>query len=177
VIPKLPIQLRAVAGRVRGNAIPPEERFYLAGAGPRGEWASRWFRSRGSLPTHWIAALGGDGDVRAFADTRPAGSTLLAFNAETRSSRLIPSWVPVLKTLRVPVLDPRASLFADAGQVSEGNPTLHDMAADFGVGIRTKPLFRNHLVLRTDFPFLLTPPLPGERRWKLRAVFSVGEAF
>jgi len=177
VIPKLPLSLRAAAGRVRGDAIPPEERFYLAGAGPRGEWASRWFRSRGTLPTHWVAALGGDGDVRAFADTRPSGSTLVAFNAETRSSRLIPSWVPVLRRLRVPVLDPRASLFADAGQVSDGNPTLRGMAADFGVGIRTAPLFRNHLVLRTDFPLLRTPPLPGERRWKLRAVFSVGEAF
>ncbi|HXF59228.1 MAG TPA: M1 family metallopeptidase, partial [Candidatus Saccharimonadales bacterium] len=61
-VPKLPIQLRAVAGRVRGDAIPPEERFYLAGAGPRGEWASRWFRSRGTIPTRWTAALGGDGN-------------------------------------------------------------------------------------------------------------------
>src|SRR6185369_1290564 len=46
VIPKLPLNLRVAAGRVRGLAIPPEERFYLAGAGPRGEWANRWFRSR-----------------------------------------------------------------------------------------------------------------------------------
>jgi len=177
VLPKLPIQLRAVAGRVRGDAIPPEERFFLAGAGPRGEGASRWFRSRGTLPTHWIAALGGDGNVRAFTDTRPAGSTLVAFNAESRSSRLIPSWIPGLSKLRVPVLDPRASLFADAGQVTDGDPTLRGMAADFGVGLRSKPLFRSHLVLRADFPLLRTPPLPGERRWKLRALLSVGEAF
>jgi hypothetical protein len=177
VIPKLPLLLRAAAGRVRGSAIPPEERFYLAGAGPRGEWASRWFRSRGTLPTRWVAALGGDGNVRAFADTRPSGTTLVAFNVESRSNRLIPSWVPGLRKLRVPVLDPRASLFADAGRVSEGNPTLRDMAADFGVGIRTKPLFRNRLVVRTDFPLLRTPSLPGERPWKFRALFSVGEAF
>ena len=51
------------------------------------------------------------------------------------------------------------------------------MAADFGVGVRTKPLFRNHLVVRADLPFLRTPPEPGDRPWKLRAVFSVGEAF
>ena len=75
------------------------------------------------------------------------------------------------------MLDPRTSLFGDAGKVSEGAITLRDLAADFGAGFRTKPLFRNHLVLRTDLPLLRTPPEPGERPWKLRALFSVGEAF
>ncbi|HYQ95789.1 MAG TPA: M1 family metallopeptidase, partial [Candidatus Eisenbacteria bacterium] len=177
VIPKFPLQLRAVAGRVRGGDVPPEERFYLAGAGPRGEWSSRWFRSRGTIPTHWIAALGGDGNVRAFADTRPSGRTLVALNAESRSGRFLPAWVPVLGKLRVPVIEPRTSLFADIGKVSEGGIILRDLAADFGVGVRTKPLFRNHLTLRTDLPLYRTPPEAGERPWKLRAVLSVGEAF
>ena len=176
-IPKFPLELRAAVGRVRGTAIPLEERFYLAGAGPRGEWASRWFRSRGTLPTHWVAALGGDGNVRGFADTRPSGRNLVAVNAESRSSRLIPSWVPIVSKLRVPVLDLRSSLFADAGQVSEKEIALSDLAADFGIGFRTKPLFRNHLILRSDLPLFRTPPEAGERPWKLRAVFSVGEAF
>jgi peptidase M1-like protein len=178
VIPKFPLLLRAAAGRVRGGAlVPPEERFYLAGAGPRGEWNSRWFRSRGTIPTRWTAALGGDGNVRAFADTRPSGRTLVALNAESRSGRLIPSWIPLLSRLRIPVLDPRSSLFADLGQVSENRLDLNDLAADLGVGFRTKPLFRNHLVLRTDLPLWRTPAQDGERPWKLRAVFSVGEAF
>ncbi len=177
VIRRLPLLLRLAAGRVRGGAIPPEERFYLAGAGPRGEWASRWFRSRGALPARWNAALGGDGNVRGFADTRPSGAALVALNAESRSSRLVPAWVPLVGKLRVPVLEPRSSLFVDAGQVSEGPIALRDFAADFGVGFRTRPLFRNHLTLRTDLPLLRTPPETGERPWKLRAVFSVGEAF
>jgi len=178
VIPKLPLSLRVVAGRVRGAAIPREERFYLAGAGPRGEWASRWFRSRGTIPTRWKAALGGDGNVRGFADTRPSGTTLLAANAEIRTGRLIPAWVPYLSKLKIPGLEPRASLFADAGQVTDGGKiAIRDGAADFGVGFRTKPLFRNHLVLRTDLPLWRSPPEPGEKPWKLRAVFSVGEAF
>ncbi|HYQ89764.1 MAG TPA: M1 family aminopeptidase, partial [Candidatus Binatia bacterium] len=179
VIPKLPIQLRLVAGRVQGDAIPPEERFYLAGAGPRGEWASRWFRSRGTIPTRWTAALGGDGNVRAFADTVRSGAKLMAMNVEIRSGRLVPSWVPLFGALKIPVIEPRSSLFADAGQVTSqyGSLSLWDMAADFGVGLRTKPLFRNHLVLRTDLPLWRTPPELGERPWKLRAVFSVGEAF
>jgi len=178
VIPGFPLLLRAAAGRVRGGAlVPPEERFYLAGAGPRGEWQSRWFRSRGTIPTHWTAVLGGDGNVRAFADTRPSGRTLVALNAESRSGRLVPSWIPLLSRLRIPVLDPRSSLFADMGQVSENRLDRNDLAADLGVGFRTKPLFRNHLVLRTDLPFWRTPVQDGERPWKLRAVFSVGEAF
>jgi len=178
VIPKLPLSLRVVAGRVRGAAIPREERFYLAGAGPRGEWASRWFRSRGTIPTRWKAALGGDGNVRGFADTRPSGTTLLAANAEIRTGRLVPAWVPYLSKLKIPVLEPRTSLFADAGQVTDGGKiAIRDGAADFGVGFRTKPLFRNHLVLRTDLPLWRSPPEPGEKPWKLRAVFSVGEAF
>jgi len=176
-LPRFPIVLRAAVGRVRGSAIPPEERFYLAGAGPRGEWGSRWFRSRGTIPTHWNAALGGDGNVRAFADTRPSGTTLVAVNAESRSSRLIPAWVPVLSKLHIPVIEPRSSVFADAGEVSDGDVALRDMAADLGVGIRTKPLFRSHLTLRADLPLYRTPPEPGENPWKLRAVFSVGEAF
>ncbi len=176
-IPKLPIQLRVVAGRVRGDAIPPEERFYLAGAGPRGEWASRWFRSRGTIPTRWDAALGGDGNVRAFADTLRSGTKLLALNAEIRSGRLVPSWVPLLGALKIPVIEPRSSLFYDVGQVTTWRLSLWDMDADFGVGFRTKPLFRNHLVLRADLPLWRSPPEPGERPWKLRAVFSVGEAF
>ncbi len=177
VIRKVPLLLRVAAGHVQGTAIPPEERFYLAGAGPRGEWASRWFRSRGTIPTRWTAALGGDGNVRAFADVRPSGRTLLAANVESRSGRLIPAWVPLLGKLRVPVLEPRASLFADVGKVTEGALVLRDLAGDFGVGIRTKPLFRNHLVLRTDLPFYRTPPEPGEKPWRPRAVVSVGEAF
>jgi hypothetical protein len=178
VIPKLPLSVRLVAGRVRGAAIPFEERFFLAGAGPRGEWASRWFRSRGTIPTRWNAALGGDGNVRAFADTRPSGTTLIATNAEIRTGRLVPAWVPYLSRLKIPVLEPRTSLFADAGQVTDtGKIGVRDAAADFGVGFRTKPLFRNHLVLRTDLPLWRSPPEPGERPWKLRAVFSVGEAF
>jgi hypothetical protein len=176
-IPKFPLKLRMAVGRVRGTAVPPEERFYLAGAGPRGEWANRWFRSRGTIPTRWIAALGGDGNVRGFADSRPSGSTLVALNAESRSSRLVPAWIPVLGKLRVPVVDPRSSLFADVGQVSEGGVAFSDLAADFGIGFRTKPLFRNHLILRTDLPLFRTPPEAGERQWKLRAVVSVGEAF
>jgi hypothetical protein len=177
VIPKLPLSLRLVAGRVRGAAIPPEERFYLAGAGPRGEWASRWFRSRGTIPTRWTAALGGDGNVRAFADTRPSGAKLVALNAEIRTGRLVPSWVPLLGTPKIPVIDPRSSLFADAGRVTDGSLALRDVAADFGVGFRTKALIRNHLVLRTDLPLWRSPPEAGERPWKLRAVFSVGETF
>ena len=177
VIPKLPLWLRAAAGRVRGSAIPTEERFYLAGAGPRGEWASRWFRSRGTIPTHWNAALGGDGNVRAFADDRPSGATLVAVNAESRASRLLPSWIPFLGKLRVPILDPRSSLFADAGQVTDGDVAVRDFSADLGVGVRTKPLFRNHLVLRADLPVWRSPAEAGEKPWKLRAVVSVGEAF
>lgn len=176
-VPGLPMQFRAVAGHVRGGAVPPEERFYLAGAGPRGEWSSRWFRSRGTIPAHWVAALGGDGNVRAFADTRPTGSTLVALNVESRSSRFLPAWVPLLDKLRIPVIEPRTSLFADLGRVGEGGIALRDLAADFGVGIRTKPLIRNHLTLRADLPFYRTPLEPGEKPWKLRAVFSVGEAF
>ena len=177
VVPKLPIQLRAVAGRVRGDAIPPEERFYLAGAGPRGEWASRWFRSRGTIPTRWTAALGGDGNVRGFADARPSGRKLVALNAEIRTGRLAPAWIPLLGALRIPVIEPHSSLFADAGQVTDETLALRDVAADFGVGFRTKPLVRNHLVLRADLPVWRSPPEAGERPWKLRAVVSVGEAF
>ena len=177
VIPKLPLLFRVAAGRVRGSAVPPEERFQLAGAGPRGEWASRWFRSRGTIPTRWTAAFGGDGNVRAFADARPSGRTLVAANVESRSSRFIPAWVPLLSKLRVPVLEPRTSLFADVGKVSEGDLALRDFAADFGVGIRTKPLFRNHLIVRCDLPFYRTPPEPGEKPWRIRGVVSVGEAF
>ena len=176
-IPKLPLLLRVAGGRVFGEAVPPEERLYLAGAGPRGEFTSRWFRSRGTLPTRWVAAYGGDGNVRGFADTRPSGRSLIAVNAEIRSGRLVPSWVPVLRKLRVPVLEPKASLFADAGRVSEGNITIRDLAADFGIGIRTKPLVRGHFSPRVDLPLFRTPPEPGERPWKLRAVVSVGEAF
>ncbi len=176
-IPKFPLQFRAVAGRVRGGAVPPEERFYLAGAGPRGEWASRWFRSRGTIPTRWTAALGGDGNVRGFADARPSGTTLFALNAESRSSRLIPAWVPGLRKLRIPVLELRSSLFADAGQVSEGGIRISGLAADLGVGLRTKPLFRGHFTPRVDLPLLRTPPEAGERPWRFRAVVSVGEAF
>jgi aminopeptidase N len=176
-IPAFPLQLRAVLGHVRGGAIPSEERLYLAGAGPRGEWSSRWFRSRGTIPTHWVAALGGDGNVRAFADTRPSGRALVALNVESRSSRFLPAWVPVLNKLRVPVIEPRSSLFADIGKVGEGGIALRDLAADFGVGVRTKPLMRGHLTLRADLPLFRTPPEAGERPWKVRAVFSVGETF
>ena len=144
----------------------------------RGEWNSRWFRSRGTIPTRWVAALGGDGNVRGFADTRPSGRTLLAVNVESRSSRLVPAWIPVLHKLRLPVLDPRSSLFADLGKVQESDESLlSNMAADFGVGIRTRPLIRNRLTLRVDMPFFRTPPRPDESRWRLRGVFSVGEAF
>ncbi len=177
-IPKIPLALRAVYGRARGDAIPPEERFYLAGAGPRGEWGSRWFRSRGSIPAHWVAAEGGGGNVRAFADRRPSGTDLVAFNVETRSSRLVPAWIPVLSRLRVPFLDPRSSVFADLGKTTDHPSDLWtDMSADLGVGIRTRALLRNHLVLRCDVPLFRTPPLPEESRWKLRGVFSIGEAF
>lgn len=177
-IPKLPLALRAVYGRVRGDAVPPEERFYLAGAGPRGEWASRWFRSRGTIPTRWTAALGGEGNVRAFADRRPSGRALFAANVESRSNRLVPEWVPYLTRVRIPILEPRSSLFADWGKVGEDSgDLLHDMAADFGVGFRTKPLVRNRLVVRLDLPVFRTPPTPEESRWKLRSVISIGEAF
>ena len=91
------------------------------GAGPRGEWASRWFRSRGTIPTRWNAALGGEGNVRAFADIRPSGTTLVAVNAETRMSRFLPAWIPYLGKLKIPVLEPRTSLFADAGEVTDGS--------------------------------------------------------
>ena len=177
-IPQFPLSLRAAYGRVRGGSVPPEERFYLAGAGPRGEWNSRWFRSRGTIPSHWVAALGGDGNVRGFADSRPSGRTLVAVNVESRSGRMIPAWIPVIHKLRVPVLDPRSSLFADVGKVGDGDESLFsNMAADFGVGIRTRPLIRNHLTLRVDLPFFRTPPEPDENRWRLRGVLSVGEAF
>jgi len=177
-VPKLPLALRAVYGRVRGDAVPPEERFGLAGAGPRGEWGSRWFRSRGTIPTRWSAALGGDGNVRAFADERPSGRALFALNAEARFTRLFPAWAPGLAHVRVPVLDPRPSLFADWGNVAENSDGLfHGMRADFGVGLRTKPLFKNRLVLRVDAPIYRSPPRPDEDRFRLRGVFSVGEAF
>jgi hypothetical protein len=125
-----------------------------------------------------VAALGGDGNVRGFADTRPSGRTLLAVNVESRSSRLVPAWIPVIHWLRLPVLDPRSSVFVDLGKVQDGDESLFsNMAADFGVGFRTRPLIRNHLTLRVDLPFFRTPPGSEESRWKLRGVFSVGEAF
>ncbi len=177
-IPELPLSVRLVLGRVRGGAIPPEERFYLAGAGPRGEWGSRWFRSSGTIPTRWTAALGGDGNVRAFADARPSGNALFALNVESRSSRLVPSWIPILRRLRVPVIEPRSSVFADLGKVgADSRHLLTNMAFDFGVGVRTKPLVRNRLTVRVDVPVLRTPPGAGEGRWKPRAIVSIGEAF
>ena len=176
-IPKVPLLFRAAYGRVGGGRVPPEERFYLAGAGPRGEWNSRWFRSRGTVPTRWVAALGGDGNVRGFADARPSGRNLVALNVESRSSRLLPDWIPAVPKLRLPVLDPRSSLFADVGNVSEDGDLFSNLAADFGLGVRTRPLIRNHLTLRVDMPFFRTPPEPGESRWRVRGVFSVGEAF
>jgi hypothetical protein len=101
----------------------------------------------------------------------------VAVNAEIRTGRLLPSWVPLADKLAIPVLAPRASIFADAGQVTNGRVALHDWAFDLGVGLRTPPLFRNHLVLRADLPLWRDPPEPGEKPWKLRAVVSVGEAF
>jgi hypothetical protein len=101
----------------------------------------------------------------------------VALNVESRSSRFLPAWVPVLNKLRVPVIEPRSSLFADIGKVGEGGIALRDLAADFGVGVRTKPLMRGHLTLRADLPLFRTPPEAGERPWKVRAVFSVGETF
>lgn len=177
-MPALPLSLRAVFGRVRGASIPPEERFYLAGAGPRREWGSRWFRSGGTIPTRWTAALGGDGNVRGFAEERPSGKALFAVNVESRSVGLLPAWVPGAKRFRIPVLDLRSGLFLDFGKVgADGNDLLRDMAVDFGAGLRTKPLIRNRLLVRVDVPVFRTPPAPGEKRWKPRAVVSVGEAF
>jgi len=174
----LPLRLRWIGGRVEGSAIPPEERLYLAGAGPRGEWESRWFRSLGTIPTRWTAALGGDGNVRAFARERPAGTRLFALNVESRASRLFPLPGSPLSRVRIPVLEPRPSVFLDLGNVTGGErPLLRDLRIDAGVGIRTRALFRDRLVLRCDLPLLRTPPARGESRFRLRGVFSVGEAF
>ena len=101
----------------------------------------------------------------------------MALNVESRSSRLLPDWIPAVPKLRLPVLDPRSSLFADVGNVSEDGDLFSNLAADFGLGVRTRPLIRNHLTLRVDMPFFRTPPEPGESRWRVRGVFSVGEAF
>ncbi len=115
--------------------------------------------------------------MRAFAEERPSAGTLVALNAESRGSRLLPARIPILGKLRIPVLDPRTSLFADAGQVTDADIAVRDFAADLGVGLRTKPLFRNHLVVRADLPVWRSPVETGEKPWKLRAVVSVGEAF
>jgi hypothetical protein len=163
---------------VGGSAIPAEERLYLAGAGPRGEWESRWFRSRGTIPTRWDAALGGDGNVRAFAPERPSGTRLFAINVESRASRLIPLPGRPWSGIRVPVLEPRSSLFLDLGQVADDGARLfRDLRFDAGIGIRTRPLLRDRLVLRCDLPLLRTPPRGDESRVRLRGVFSLGEAF
>lgn len=178
VLPSFPLRARWIAGSVYGSAIPPEERLYLAGAGPRGEWESRWFRSRGTIPTHWTAALGGDGNVRAFAPERPSGTRLFAVNLESRASRLVPLPGSPWSRLRIPVLEPRPSLFLDVGQVAESSDRLfRSLRLDAGVGIRTRPLLRDRLVLRCDAPLLRTPPARGESRLGVRGVFSVGEAF
>ncbi len=171
------LRVRTVlAGTLGGNVVPLQRRIFLGGADPYATFDNPFLRSSGALfagGAHYQAP--GGGDVLGLAPT--VSATWLAGASIEAGPRLIDAPTrPVFSTLSLvgfadaSLLDPRA--------------LGRDAAADAGVGLRAwHRIGPTRFVTRLDLPLYVNPVRAsvavraGDRSWKLRAVWSLEEAF
>ncbi len=174
---KFDLHIRTVlAGVTAGGALPHQREIFLAGADPYATFTNPFLRSRGALfggDAHYQSP--GGGDLRGFNPDLSA-RWLAAVNVEAgprlvnRPARRLFSAVSVVGFADGAVLDPHA---------------LHRVAAgDLGLGLRaTHRIGPTSSVTRVDFPLVVSRASyalggrPGDNRFKLRAVWSLEEAF
>ena len=158
------VHLRLFGG-MASSAVPAQERFYLAGAGPVRRFEEFHLRSRGALPEDLHYHLGGDGNLRGYGDGNLGVRKLFALNLEYRSPYSIPYWSKYVR--RFTKISLRTVVFIDMGKVFEGHrpSSLKESVlynAGLGLRLRRRTVFGT-INLRIDLPLYVNrPSLAGE---------------
>jgi aminopeptidase N len=174
-------QIRLFLGASEG-VLPLQDQFYLATANPLESSQSPWYRSKGTLPSKWYANAhlqhGGGGNLRGYLDQNIAGKRILAANLQMEVPNplnLIP-FPGFFKTIQ----QIQPYLFYDVGDVMQGDWNFHPKA-DVGFGVNWSVPFipprLEPVILRFDFPFFVSHPLPNEESLKFRWLMGIGMAF
>lgn len=186
-----------------GNT-PLESQTYLAGGNPEDMWGDDFYRSTGFFPNAWAENdmgrttanlhFGGGYNLRGYAgyraefeDGAPAwyGNNGAALNIEIEFDNKIPFRPRLLKNHAK--LD--AYLFADAGIIGRNLPRVgfdkvefDKLRANFGPGAALS-LYRNRarntkpLIIRADFPLLLTATPFTQDNFQFRWLIGIGRSF
>ncbi len=166
------LRVRLFAGNFWGDRIPIQEKFFIDGGNPRERFDQFYLRSSGSMPAEVRYHFPGGGNLRGYIDQPIATERIVAMNAEVRSGMLNPLFRKILPRRSFLELTP----FFDFARVEIANPASCNLM-DAGIGVRwSYRLFYQPILLRLDFPFWVSDPLPGEKQMKFRWVVSIQHA-
>ncbi len=169
--------LRAFGGAAFGE-IPIQDRFYVSGASPREQFASPFYRSRGTVPDrlwlnrgqrHWY--MDGQGSLSGYHTANLQTTWLGAVNGEIATSNPFKS---ILKTSVLLLTESQPFLFADAAIFRRS--FLQDAGVGLTYRIPLVPAWVGTYRVRAEFPFWVSHPDrngPGESHWKLRWVVGL----
>lgn len=153
--------LRLFLGRSFGDT-PPQDRFYLAGAGPRALFDNRFYRSRGTVPDwlwqrektgqrHWY--MDGDGGLSGYAASNRSVKSIAALNGFIGVSNPFKAWVGFDLG---PLTETRPFVFAETALFS------NHLLADVGLGGRYRlpwiPAWAGTTTVRFEAPVWVSQP-------------------
>ncbi len=192
LIKKFPTSFRIFAGTSDG-LVPLQNRYYLATASPSEIFASRWYRSKETLPEEWKNSghlyPPGGGDLHGYLFANRDARHIAALNARVGFDNPL-TWS--LDKLKIGLGEVSKNLnaitteaFLDFGQGwnSTKTPPSADFLADFGLAASYRIPYqwlRNGLgneSIRFYVPLYLSDPPSGERPWKFRWLFAYSVKF
>lgn len=163
--------LRVFLG-AQSKSAPAQERFRVAGAGPRQRHEAPWLSSPGALPSGMVARLPGDGDVCGYAAGDHASQYMTAVGFQASTALRVPLVGGALKRLGGKV---RVGVFTDMALPSgAGSEEINGALFDAGLSFHGRLLGK--LPVRLNLPLWVSDPeLIGEGekaaswfRWSLQ---------
>ncbi len=200
---KIKLRYRGYFQLGEGNT-PLESQTYLAGGNPEEMYGNDFYRARGFFADPWLnnyqgtspnnVHFGGGYNLRGytgyqaeFGDGSAAwyGNSGVSFNLELEFGKLIPLHLNILKDH----VQLHTYLFGDGGVIGKSiqrtgfDKTVWDVfRSDWGAGAaldlyRSKRKQSKPLILRADFPLLLTQAPYTQDNFEFRWLIAVGRAF
>ena len=173
-------RLRMFGGFASSQA-PPQEGFFLAGAGPVRKFREFYMRSRGAQPDDLNYHLGGDGNLRGYLEGNIGVRKLLSLNLEYHSPYTLPGWVEYVE--RYTNVSLHTTAFLDIGKIGDKDVSSlldADILYDAGIGLRlSRRTVFGDVKLRADFPLYVNKPSLNDEDSELefRWLISFSESF
>ncbi len=172
LVPRHVKLIPSMFGGYASGSVPPQERFYIAGASPRQMFENKFFRSRGTLPNAlWMnrsdgsrhVYYDGEGSMSGYADSNLFAKRIMTVNADLWFRNPV-SYVTSKNIFFVTQFVPY--VFYDIGLLWNDNRVLRhnlnrSILMDSGLGAIFRlplPNWMGSYVIRSEFPFWVSKP-------------------